>query len=484
VSDTELRQSWTGDNGTYTDHCDVNGNLVEYRCGSPAVCVGVGDHLPVRSEGTGAVVATEVDCNGSCSEGACRSRCPDFDDVVTYLDIDGVAASFFDETNEQRYDCLLTDDDHRDGFDCTNDPRAGDAEVVTALSRFGSSCTGKTFGGFQLSNNCSYRCSTPEVEPLPVEGCPVKGDLLTYLDVDIGDVSVQNAGDGRIYSCRQVGKCQSDPRPGDQAFVARSQLSQPTCEVGEFGMLHWVDIGRLDERLEEAHPAWKESPESPPKTLPPKEWARLANDLEPRLCRYACEIAHPEDAYGPPEICEAGTLASRPQTRLDPGTRQTILGDNGSFTDRCVGGRLVDYRCETRAEVCWPERGPSGGVRALETGRVIPAGFNCDGYCSAGSCPSRCPQYYAPLEFISVGESTARFRNLDDESIYECELNWDSSSDEFDCRTDPMVGDEVEIVSRGDIPRYCTSGIIGRIGVAYSTEPGQSVCGYECELAN
>jgi len=489
TSDVELRQSWTGGNGSYTDHCDANGNLVEYGCDAQVVCSLPFSHVPPDIERTGEVVATAVDCNGSCSEGACRSSCPDVGDIVTYLEVDASAASFLNETKGERYDCALIFDNPRDSFDCSNDPRPGDAEVIAGLGLFGSFCTSKNFGNIGLESGCSYRCGTPEVEPLLPDSCPAKGDLLTYLDVGIGNVSVQNAGDGRIYACRRAGKCRSDPRPGDQAFVTRARLRDASCAAGELGILHWADIGRFDALLDGADPSWEEPRDKPGKRSRTqgqrKPRRKPRNRLVGRPCAYVCEIAEPEAALGAPEICKPGSLASRLGSLLDPGTANATVGVDASFTDRCdADGNLIEYRCETEVAACFFGGSGLSPVRPIETGGVVPEVLDCNGNCANGSCPARCPQYFDPLEFIAVGEDTTRFRNGADESLYDCEVIFDAANDEFDCATDPMVGDEAQIVSLGSTPFHCTSGTVGAFGVALPADPGQQVCGYQCELAN
>ncbi len=50
--------------------------------------------------------------------------------------------------------------------------------MIAGLGLFGSFCTSKNFGNIGLESGCSYRCGTPEVEPLLPDSCPAKGVTL------------------------------------------------------------------------------------------------------------------------------------------------------------------------------------------------------------------------------------------------------------------------------------------------------------------
>jgi hypothetical protein len=73
----------TGSNGTLSDACDIDGNLVA------AACEIVEDYEPVDDRQftriwrqTGAVISIPIDCGGRCVEGRCPSSCPNTGDAV------------------------------------------------------------------------------------------------------------------------------------------------------------------------------------------------------------------------------------------------------------------------------------------------------------------------------------------------------------------------------------------------------------------
>ena len=85
LPDVEVRQAFSGGNGTFEDHCE-GGNLVQYSCGvmnqqlnpmSP-------DVFPTK---TGNVLESRVDCGGRCNAGACPNECPVDGDVLRVLSI-------------------------------------------------------------------------------------------------------------------------------------------------------------------------------------------------------------------------------------------------------------------------------------------------------------------------------------------------------------------------------------------------------------
>lgn len=93
-SDSEIRRAVSGSNGTYTDHCDGDGNLVEYACESIGrECWDVEESArppagaprppaPCGPRQTGDVTRHTVDCSGHCRNGSCAGRCPNFGDPI------------------------------------------------------------------------------------------------------------------------------------------------------------------------------------------------------------------------------------------------------------------------------------------------------------------------------------------------------------------------------------------------------------------
>jgi hypothetical protein len=153
--DAETKGVIRGDNGVFTDECDADGNLVEYVCETEMVC----DEPPnpaCESFTTGQVIAQNLDCVGTCVDGSCAARCPDFGDQVTYLTLgeaDG-AATFRNETDGRNYSCDLI---FEGGSDCRSESRIGSSHTIQSLGLRGGPCTGLDFGNIGLEG-CSYRC--------------------------------------------------------------------------------------------------------------------------------------------------------------------------------------------------------------------------------------------------------------------------------------------------------------------------------------
>jgi hypothetical protein len=73
----------TGDNGTFDDHCDADGMLIESMCAQTFGCSAPpgGDCAP-HNRPTGQVTNQKVDCKGWCMDGACRVPCPKLNDQL------------------------------------------------------------------------------------------------------------------------------------------------------------------------------------------------------------------------------------------------------------------------------------------------------------------------------------------------------------------------------------------------------------------
>ncbi len=122
----------TGTDGTFTDECDADGNLVEYYCekapasgffcGQPNPDPRCYDLFP-----TGRVLSRNVDCGGECNAGACASHCPDAGDELTVVTVDHAtgAVMFTNLTRPGEYACELDSDWVVGGFDCLSDPTPG-----------------------------------------------------------------------------------------------------------------------------------------------------------------------------------------------------------------------------------------------------------------------------------------------------------------------------------------------------------------------
>jgi hypothetical protein len=165
---------------------------------------------------------------------------------------------------------------------------------------------------------------------------------------------------------------------------------------------------------------------------------------------------------------------------LDPNVAATTSGLNGSYRDQCdATGNLVEYVCEVIwQENCFPNPDPSC---QQTTGRVIPYAIDCAGRCQSGACSGRCPDYGDTLTYLELYSTTgnAVLRNEVDGRTYACSLIFDSSSDAYNCQTNPVVGTSTTIESLGLTSQFCLGTEIGNIGTA---QAGVQQCTYSCTL--
>jgi hypothetical protein len=171
---------------------------------------------------------------------------------------------------------------------------------------------------------------------------------------------------------------------------------------------------------------------------------------------------------------DSGTFATEYESR------GSTVGQNGSFTDECdADGNLIEYGCEVDSSTCmFPN--PSPGCYRV-TGQVAPAMIDCGGTCEAGACASLCAHTGDEFTYESINRTTgaATLRNLNREAVYDCELTWDRTTDEFDCMAEPNVGDTTTIVAFGAATTFCLPGETSGFGVQPAGTTRQE-CSYEC----
>lgn len=122
----------TGSNGTFTDKCDTDGNLIEYVCGF---------FPPTPQESgrfTGEVVPNMIDCGGKCQDGACyvSKNCPKADDVVTWVSASAESVVIDNARAPVRYTCKLRTAPY--GFACTSPSLAGQTGKVNSVGPCGT----------------------------------------------------------------------------------------------------------------------------------------------------------------------------------------------------------------------------------------------------------------------------------------------------------------------------------------------------------
>ena len=152
--DPEAVGTVTGTNGTLTDTCDENGNLLEYECETTLMCDGV-PNPACWNEYPGSVVPREIDCGGECVAGTCARDCPDIGDSVTFqaFETDGAATI---EKDGRLYQCELLFDRADDGIDCATEYSLDETVEIVSIGITDSLCTTGRFN-FGLGP-CSWGC--------------------------------------------------------------------------------------------------------------------------------------------------------------------------------------------------------------------------------------------------------------------------------------------------------------------------------------
>ncbi|TKD08506.1 hypothetical protein [Polyangium fumosum] len=141
-----------GTNGTFVDHCDESGHLVQYNCESTMIC----DPQACEPILTGVVVEEVFDCKGACKAGVCERGCPEADVALTVVSVDSTGTTLNDAVSGTGYTCTsVIDKNSNDGWACTG------AEAVGATGKAGES-TGSCHrgeGAFGVAfpvGNCFY----------------------------------------------------------------------------------------------------------------------------------------------------------------------------------------------------------------------------------------------------------------------------------------------------------------------------------------
>lgn len=149
----------TAANGTFRDHCDDAGNLVEYSCAS--LCTGTDSHgeCITAYNASDQAVESRVDCGGTCADAVCESRCPaaGMQVVVTQVNADR-SMIWESKSSGQRWTCIENT--------CTYPPALGETITLEGPLAPSDLCapgrpdvirfTPRCPGGCQW---CAYACS-------------------------------------------------------------------------------------------------------------------------------------------------------------------------------------------------------------------------------------------------------------------------------------------------------------------------------------
>jgi hypothetical protein len=165
-----VSHTFSGNNGTFADSCDANGNLLGYQCERTTVPCTKPPNCPPDLIYTGNVVPSSqlVDCSGTCRAAHCDGRCPEQGDQLTFdgLDTDG-REIVHNDSDGRTYACR-TAPPTAGGFDCTKIAagqtgyvlgRGITATFCTSAAEFGS--IGVVLDGVPTprgSETCGFAC--------------------------------------------------------------------------------------------------------------------------------------------------------------------------------------------------------------------------------------------------------------------------------------------------------------------------------------
>ena len=163
----------------------------------------------------------------------------------------------------------------------------------------------------------------------------------------------------------------------------------------------------------------------------------------------------------PPLLCEPGTVYD---SRTHFEVKETVVGTNGTFTDECAEGTLIEWGCGLERD-CNRRYNPNPfqDCTYFETGLVVSRSFACHGGCVDGACLRRCPTTSDFLVYIELGKTSVTFENETDGRKYDCTLS-NGADDDFDCDLDPIVGDRERVSSfqpSGTLSRHCFEELFG-----------------------
>ncbi len=174
----EVNHTFVGSNGTFTDECDANGNLLTYRCESKNPCTGPNAWCPEVNTGVVVSPPTWVDCVGGCEQGRCNARCPQQGDHVTFIAVQPAGSTVVrDDSNGRTYACAPNYQDLDEGAGC-KDIQGAQTGTVGALGLQTLFCTGQNFGGFEVRVDWPSRpvngngvCVYDQCSPLVLPTC-------------------------------------------------------------------------------------------------------------------------------------------------------------------------------------------------------------------------------------------------------------------------------------------------------------------------
>jgi len=169
----------------------------------------------------------------------------------------------------------------------------------------------------------------------------------------------------------------------------------------------------------------------------------------------------------------------------------TSKGLNGTFTDKCDKGSLVEYFCEKEiisdpscfaaaaasgADLAAPRPIPIPGCEVF-TGEVTSSLIDCGGLCKDGTCMYWCPTVEDEVRYVEAQSDAVLLENTTSNFRYACEVTF--QRDGYDCATESLEGSVVGVYSLGE----CTLDEV-IFGTDTPQEPGIQTCTYRCSLVD
>jgi hypothetical protein len=185
LPDYRTQHVLTGTNGTFQDHCDASGNLVEYTCATNFGCdAPEGADCAPQEYLTGAVSAGDVDCFGLCTEGRCDLPCVVDGVQLTVLHVDDATGDLILEANNGAPSWL----------ECARPSSCasltvGEVHAVQGASLDSGNCSAQ-LPALSLDDGCRYTCWYRELG-LPLPPCTSiieKTDSYTTTGCETGGV--------------------------------------------------------------------------------------------------------------------------------------------------------------------------------------------------------------------------------------------------------------------------------------------------------
>jgi hypothetical protein len=151
VDDVGTVHQFVGDNGSFIDSCDVQGDLVMYACDTVPEEVCDEFECYETDTATSSVASKTVDCLGTCASGQCESVCPESNDTLRFDGGSEAELIVTNLTSNVQYTCARNS--HCDAL-----PPIGSQETIEYFGAPHDTCMGMSTFGASIAG-CSLECS-------------------------------------------------------------------------------------------------------------------------------------------------------------------------------------------------------------------------------------------------------------------------------------------------------------------------------------